>query len=260
MITGFSPLEKLKRPLKLWWLIFLFILLGAFIGWCLHFLRPPLYEARATFMVSVDYSRVRVLSEEETDLSINDASYILTSAEVVDRVAARLQELGFKTSIEDLNRMYSRERRETAIIIYIRGADRAFVDQVASIWAEEAAKVIDTAYHHAVYADYLARASIRTQGRLENLFRTTPNNVSSRQMAEILQQASAFNDLLVKERQASMNLFPGLTISFNGLETSSGNPVYFNVATFTLCGSLIGLVIGTIFCLTGAPQLIFKKK
>jgi hypothetical protein len=260
MIAGLSPLEELKKPLRLWWLIFLLTLIGAFLGWCLHFLRPPVYEARATFVVSVDYSRVRVLNEEETDFSVNDASYILTSAEVVDRVAARLQQVGLPVGVEDLDRMYSRERRETAIIIYIRGSDRSFVDQVAAIWAEEATRVIETAYHHAVYADYLARVSLRTQGRLENLFRTTPGSVSARKMSEILQQAFAFNELLVKERQASMNLFPGLTISFNGLETSSGDPVYFNVGTFTLCGGLIGLVIGTIFCLTGAPRLIIKKK
>ncbi len=256
----FSPIEEISRSLKFWWVVCIFILVGAFVGWCFHFTQPPLYESQVTYVISIDYTRVRSISEYETDAAINSASFLLISQEVIDNVLGDLSANGIHLSPEELRTMYRLERKQTTIVIYVRNSNRELADQIVTIWADRATSAISSAYQHTTYAAYLEKALDRSQGIISNLLLSTPNRITSQKISEIQSSIKGFSDLLTKEREASKNLFPGLQISFNGIELSSMTPAYYNISTLTLCGGLIGMVLGITLVLTIIPQMAFTKK
>ncbi len=134
----FDPIEHFQDYLRHWWLILAAALLGGLVGFLFSRMRPPLYEAAATFMVQVD---VKYLTETENDLYYVDMALAsvegaLTSNEVLNHVSQEITRLGQQTPGWELLPNTTIERRHAYWDLRLRHPDPAFAQRLVNLWAE----------------------------------------------------------------------------------------------------------------------------
>ena len=106
----FTPYEYFDRAISLWWLVALATILGGAIGYLFYKLNPPLYEANATYIVTIDLSRFPLQGVKDEflqyneDLALNSTEDVLLSAEVRDKLITQMQNLGIMLSPYELQK------------------------------------------------------------------------------------------------------------------------------------------------------------
>ena len=88
----FSPHEYFSRVMNLWWLVLLATFLGGAFGFIFFHLHPPVYEATATYFVTLDLNRFPIqgvredLIQYNEDMALNTTEGALLSTEVLNNV------------------------------------------------------------------------------------------------------------------------------------------------------------------------------
>lgn len=138
----FSPYEHFKRVMNLWWLVLLAILLGGVLGFIFYQLRPPIYEATATFFATVDLNRfplqeVRAdLIQYNEDMALGTTEGALQSSDVRDKLLYQLKSLGIALSPADLLNNSTIERKHDIWELRFRSQTPAQAQIVVNTWAD----------------------------------------------------------------------------------------------------------------------------
>jgi len=100
MTSEIDPGEVLNRLLRSWWVIVLCMLLLGAAGYLFHTLRPPVYEATATFNVWLDFNDLttdREFTEYDEDLSIKRLAMPMSARRCLKKsLPKRSNRAGFK--------------------------------------------------------------------------------------------------------------------------------------------------------------------
>jgi uncharacterized protein involved in exopolysaccharide biosynthesis len=138
----FSPYLYFNHRIGLWWLVALAAMLGGIFGFIFYQLHPPIYEATATYIVTIDLYRFPIQDIREDmlqyneDLALNTTKAILLLPEVRDEVVARLNNQGFSITSTELVKNYTIERKHDSWELRYRSEDPVVAQTVANIWAE----------------------------------------------------------------------------------------------------------------------------
>ncbi len=114
----FSPYVQFNRVMNLWWLIAVATILGGAFGYLFYQLHPPVYEATATYIVTIDLNRFPIqgmredLIQYNEDLALNTTQDALFSLPVRDNVITQAKSLGLSLSPFDLLKDSTIERKQ----------------------------------------------------------------------------------------------------------------------------------------------------
>ncbi|MBI9046088.1 MAG: hypothetical protein JEZ06_16470 [Anaerolineaceae bacterium] len=153
-----SPLEMLKTSFRNWWIVTLFMLIGAMAGLLFHLTRGALYETRAVITVSIDFTRTGFMTDIEEDTAIVVVGDVIKSTEVINQVIASASEKGIVYSEIEFREISFMDRQSESWFLRVRHPDPQTASLLANLWAEKAAAALDDALLHALNAETLIRS------------------------------------------------------------------------------------------------------
>jgi hypothetical protein len=231
------------------------------VGWAIHQLRPPVYEAVGQFSASIDFVGTGPLTQYEEDVALNAIGSLIGSRLVVDRVVEQAKNMGIKTDATELVRMAAVERKFTTWELRIRSTDPQRTAQIANLWVEQAQALLLESYQHALLAEQISRYSNSLESCLEQSAVSEPSSAlcSRSRFVEIQFDLQQAGEALYRERTASRGLFAGLTIGPANPAVIPEKPVIFGRNQLVLAGSMIGLLGGIALFSLGAPVRWMKR-
>ncbi len=158
-----SPRTIVERSIQSWWFIVLTMLAGGLTAYLIHTARPPVYEAKAVFSVSLDYTLTGKIDLTEEDIALSTAAKLITSAPVVEQVIAAARAENLPVDAAYINQHSRFERKSEAWELAVRDLDPEVAARVVNLWAPAGIKMLDGASLHAQKAaalrEYIASLS-----------------------------------------------------------------------------------------------------
>ncbi|HEX9262136.1 MAG TPA: Wzz/FepE/Etk N-terminal domain-containing protein [Candidatus Bathyarchaeia archaeon] len=133
--------EYFDRVMSLWWLVLICTILGGVLGYVFFHLKHPIYEATATFNVTIDLNRFpyhdlpEAIFQYNEDMAVNSTDRALTSQEVLGQLITQLNALGINTNAYDLLQASTIERKHDIWELRYRNPDPLTAQVVANTWA-----------------------------------------------------------------------------------------------------------------------------
>jgi hypothetical protein len=138
----FSPHEYYSRILHFWWVVLVATLLGGAFGLIFYYLHPPVFEATATYFVTLDLNRFPHIGTREDliqyneDMALNTTEGALLSTEALNAVVNKAKESGYSLTVRDLLKNYTIERKHDIWELRFRSQDPSTAQAITNIWAE----------------------------------------------------------------------------------------------------------------------------
>jgi len=138
----FSPYEYFLRVISFWWLVLLLTILGGTLGFVFFHLHPPIYEATATYFVTLDLNRFPTFGAREDliqyneDMALSTTEGALISTEVLNNVIVQLKNLGISLTAMDLLKNSTIERKQDIWELRYRSKDPSIAQAVINTWAQ----------------------------------------------------------------------------------------------------------------------------
>lgn len=138
MPQEFSPKHRILQTLSLWWVLVCTILLGGLIGFAIHHIHPPIYQAKATLFTFIDYQKITdvLLSEYDEDMTINTIQSVMLSNDVVGEVLTRAASEGIPLDYATFMHQMSIFRKFTDYEIYYRDRNPEVAQKIVNNWME----------------------------------------------------------------------------------------------------------------------------
>jgi hypothetical protein len=116
--------------------------LGGIFGFIFYHLHQPVYEATATYFVTIDLNRFPPLGDREDliqyneDLALGTTEGALFSSDVLNRVVVQAQDLGQSLTERDLIDNSTIERKHDIWELRYRNQDPAIAQVIVNAWAQ----------------------------------------------------------------------------------------------------------------------------
>ncbi len=138
MAQEFSPKDEMVRMLRMWWVLAACMILGGLVGYAIHRVEPPVYQAKATVFSYIDYQKVTDvrLSEYDEDVTINTLQSVMQSNLVVGRVLEECGKAGIPVDYTTFMHQMSIFRSLTNFELFYRDRDPGVAQTVVNIWAQ----------------------------------------------------------------------------------------------------------------------------
>jgi uncharacterized protein involved in exopolysaccharide biosynthesis len=146
--TEFSPYEYFLRVIAYWWVVLLATILGGAFGFIFFELHPSVYEATATYFVTLDLNRFSTLGVRQDliqyneDMALNTTEGALLSTEVLNDVVTQAKGLGQSLTTRDLINNYTIERKHDIWELRYRSQDPAAAQAIVNAWAQSGYKAM----------------------------------------------------------------------------------------------------------------------
>lgn len=137
-----SPYDYINRTLNLWWLVFLATLLGGALGFVFFHLHAPVYEATATYFVTIDLTRFPLqgvredLIQYNEDMALGTTEGALLSPDVLKDLFDQVKADGLSLTTKDLRQNYTIERKHDVWELRYRSRVPADAQKVVNTWAQ----------------------------------------------------------------------------------------------------------------------------
>lgn len=138
----FSPHEYFSRVINFWRLVLLTTFIGGALGFIFFHLHPSVYEATATFFVTLDLNRFPTVGTREDliqyneDMALNTTEGALFSTEVLNDVTVQVKNIGQSLSVNDLLTNSTIERKHDIWELRYRSQDPSVAQTIVNIWAK----------------------------------------------------------------------------------------------------------------------------
>ena len=251
----FSPLEAAERAFARWWIIVLLTVLGGIGGWIYHYLRPPVYEAKAVIVISMDFSTLE-LTQYEEDYAFGAAGALISSNAVRGQVVAKVQASGIQINLEQFVGGSSIEGRQSVWEMRVRDADPYVAATLANAWAETAYDTLVQAQEHALLAEQLYVQVSAWQACLPTYVIPTPKpnqtspysfiwnkDCEHYSIEEIEKALAGMSTELAAEESQSQGLISILEFALTETATVPDKPVIYGQGNLVFAGAIVGFVI-----------------
>jgi capsular polysaccharide biosynthesis protein len=256
------PLDELKHLLRYWWVLVALVIVGGGLGWLVHSLRSPIYEARAAITVNINYDRSGELTDIEEDQAMEAVGRVISSTDVQETLLADLQSSGNPIPAAQWDSMHTLERTNALWVLIVHSADPQQAADLANAWADVAYPALEDALYHANQAETQQRyqdalmACIQpgaSAGPLPDVCQgSTPEQID----AEIQQAALSVQ----QEQPGGRGLLPATLLAFNERAVVPQSPVRYAANTFVFAGGMIGFLLGITLLELNMPARLFKEQ
>lgn len=262
LTDGFAPLAAVLNALRYWWFIFVLALLGALIGWLIHFSQPPVYEAVARFSSGIDYVSTGPLTQYEEDTALNAIGDLVGSNDVLTKVDEAARAEGIVISPLDLARSITLEHRVNDWDVRVRYPDARIAQRLANLWSEQGQAVLVDRYRHAQQAEHLNWTMQALENCLASSAAAEPSSgqCSRGRIVDLQNDLQTIGQAYEQERLASQGMFSGLLVGPAAPVMVSARPVLFGQNQLILAGCLIGLLVGAVAVQFDLPRRLLKSR
>lgn len=138
----FLPYEYFSRVMAYWWVVLLATILGGAFGFVFYHLHSPVYEATATYFVTLDMNRFPTLGTREDliqyneDMALNTTGGALLSTDVLNNLVVQAKSLGLSLTVRDLIDNSTIERKQDLWELRYRSQDPAKAQAIVNVWAQ----------------------------------------------------------------------------------------------------------------------------
>ncbi len=138
----FSPYKYFIRVLNLWWLVLLATILGGTLGFVFFHFHPPVYEATATYFVTIDLTRFPLQEVKEDliqyneDMALGTTEGALLSPEVINNVIIQAKTFGKSLTATDLLQNSTIERKHDLWELRYRSEEPLEAQTIVNSWAQ----------------------------------------------------------------------------------------------------------------------------
>jgi capsular polysaccharide biosynthesis protein len=245
-----SPLRSIQSILKHWWVLVLLGVLGGGIGWLVHYLRPPLYEAKAVMAFNIDFPS---LTDENLSIYIADQTFgaggaLMFSTSVLEQLVSEAQSRGIDVNLTTIVKMVQYpERRQNLWTLRVRHPDPQTAADLANLWAEISYQQLEEAHSHAVRASVL-QTYLQALGECPDPpdLNPPPPAICAGQGGIDRQDLPAIEAELNAEIQASRGILTDLLFTFSQRAQVPDGPVSFETGSLVISGALIGFLCGVL--------------
>lgn len=138
----FSPYSYLNRALKLWWIVFIAAILGGALGFLFFQLHAPIYEATATFFVTIDLPNFPIqgtdgdLIQYNEDMAVNTTEGALLSNPVLKELISQAKSSGISLTFQEIKDNYTIERKQDVWELRFRSPLPTEAQAIVNSWAQ----------------------------------------------------------------------------------------------------------------------------
>jgi len=138
----FSPNQYFNQTLNLWWLVFIVTIVGAVLGFSFFYLHPPIYEATATYFVTLDLTRFPIqgndgdLIQYNEDMAVNTTEGALLSNPVLSDLMIKLKSSGISLTFQEIMKNYTIERKHDVWELRYRSQLPSEAQTIVNTWAQ----------------------------------------------------------------------------------------------------------------------------
>lgn len=251
----YAPTELLQASLQKWWLVTLLVLIGGLAGWLLFLIRPPYYEARASLLVTVDFTSTGALTQFEEDSMMDAVGDVLRANDVIQGAVSRANQQGIAIVLQDFKRIAFAERRLGTWEMRVQHPSPEVAMQLANLWLEEGDKALTSAYQHAVAAERLQRYAGSLESCLARSVVAEPvsTGCAPAERAQVQKEIQQVASTLAAERKASRGILAATLLGSGEASPLPDRPVETGRGGYMLIGSLLGFLGGFLVCQFSFP-------
>lgn len=158
--TELNFLNRIQKLYHRWLWLAAAMIIGGLTGWGVHSLLPPVYEARASFVVSVDFSMSGNLSPYNLDQAVGAIQPIFLSRELLEQVVQQAYSHQMELDVNEFYRKIRIERMGETWNLLVRDPDPNRAALLLKIWMEKGYQDLSEAHLHALRAQVLKSYSI----------------------------------------------------------------------------------------------------
>jgi uncharacterized protein involved in exopolysaccharide biosynthesis len=261
MMADFSPAAATRRILDAWVWVAGFILIGGLLGWLFHSLRAPVYEARTTLRMGIDYTRTGWPNEIEEDRAIEVAGFLLTSRPVLEKVAAAANAEGLQISPDDFLRSLALERRSYTWLLRVRHAQPETAAHLADLWLQTGLQTLEEASGHAFQAEQLRRHLSGLEACLAQAGNSEPAGgiCSIQTLADLQTEMAEVGAAYQQEKSASLGVSSMVLFGEGEPATVPQAPALYGRAELMAAGMFLGLLLGIVLTSSGLLKKIRRS-
>lgn len=261
-MDDFSPLEQFNRFLSHWWLVLVITLLGATGGYLFHLSRSPLYQARASIVFGIDYTRTGYIPPFNQDQLILSSGQLILSTSVVQATLQQAAAEGIHIDPATFSSSISLERQGYLWLLGVRNRDPRVAATLANLWAEEAYRQLTAALAHAAAADNLTLTLQSLETCLERSVAVRPayGDCNLQDTAAILAQIKQTGAEIAQEKVASRGLVSAITVDHSQQATVPARPTNYNLNLLVLSGALIGFLVSIVVTSVHWPARLARSR
>jgi hypothetical protein len=143
----FVPLDQFNRIFKFWWVVVVFAVIGGLVGFFVHRSKPSVYEAKATFLASIDFNKIDFMhppagaqvpyefTQYDEDISLVVVEVALH--QVIPQVLTFAQQNGLAVDKNGLMGQTIIERKHAYWELRFRLPDPVLAQKIVNYWAQE---------------------------------------------------------------------------------------------------------------------------
>jgi uncharacterized protein involved in exopolysaccharide biosynthesis len=138
MPQDFSPKDEIQRMLHMWWVLATCMILGGLVGFAIHRVKPPVYQAKATLYSFIDFQKVTdvQLSEYDEDVTVNTIQSVMLSNLVIGKVLEDAGKADIPMEYTTFMDQMSIYRSLTNYELFYRDRDPKIAQTIVNIWAQ----------------------------------------------------------------------------------------------------------------------------
>ena len=245
MKDNFIPKDFFDKMLHYWFYLPIGMLLGGIVGLIINGFVPPVYEAQAKFVVTIDYTRTGYLSDIQEDQAMRGIGSLINSDFILQKTIDAAHSIYADVSFSDIKKQSRLERGEFEWYIRIRDNDAQRATTLVNLWAEKADTVLKEALFHAFKAERLFQVLDSLEMCLQratigvgSIAPCTMNN-----MDKLLLDIQTVGEKAYQEKEASRGLMPALAVDLIEKSQVPVQPVVFARNAFVLAGAMLGLIL-----------------
>jgi len=244
MSAEIVPINTFRKAIQDWWFIVITILVSAIVGWVVHLFIPPLYEARASFSISIDYAHTGRLSDIEQDQVLGIVGDIISSPEVYKQVVENAMFEKINIDFSSLENSFFLERQFYIWTMRVRHNDPKVAHRLTEFWVLNAEDVLGSAMQHAVTADALTqRAAIMVSCNQIVVYEPSPAYCNLGNLEQINSQIKEITLAIHEEQIASKGLLSGVSFIVSEKPQIPSRPVAYGSNQFILVAVFLGFFL-----------------
>ncbi|MCE1255739.1 MAG: hypothetical protein LWX83_19580 [Anaerolineae bacterium] len=240
-----KPLELIKASMKYWWMLVVFMVVGAGVGYVINLTSTPIYEARTIFNISIDYAITGKLTDIEEDQALVAVGDVFNSSEVMDKTLSTAKQNGIQISPEAFRKSTFVEHTNSEWVLRVRHTQPEVASQLVNIWSDQANLVIGEGLKHANLANWYYRRLESLSTCVENVAAVEPAGTvcGFASMDELLKNMSATSFQASEELTKSRDLSAATLVSWNNRSESNGEVVSSGRGVSMILGAGIGFIL-----------------
>ena len=240
----FIPKDIFDKVLRHWFYLPIGMLLGGIVGLILNGLVPPVYEAQAKFVVTIDYTRTGYLSDIQEDQAMRGIGSLINSDFILQKMVDEANLVNADVSFSEIKKQSRLERGEFEWYIRIRDKDAQKATTLVNLWAEKADEVLKESLLHAFKAERLFQVLDSLEMCLQRVTigvgstaLCTMNNID-----QLILDIQTVGEKAYQEKEISRSLMPALAVDLVEKSRVPVQPVVFARNAFVLAGAMLGLI------------------